>query len=174
MAVFVPTGGAQPAHAQPVEGDQFSFVVIPDTQHYTDSVINHPTFGKQTQWIVDQRDALNVSFVAQLGDLVESFPSDPQWQRANQYMATLDSAGVPNSVLPGNHDMNINNGDAPLFDRYFPPSRYAQASWNSPSASYGGYLGQNLFGLDPIDRKNKDNFALFSEGDLDSVLINLE
>jgi len=174
VAFFVPTGAAQSAHAQPVEGDQFSFVVIPDTQHYSDSTINHPTFGKQTQWIADQRDALNVSFVAHLGDIVESFPSDPQWQRANQYMATLDSAGVPNSVLPGNHDMNINNGDAPLFDRYFPPSRYAQASWNSPSASYGGYLGQNLFGLDPIDRKNKDNFALFSEGDLDSVLINLE
>lgn len=115
-----------------------------------------------------------MSFVAQLGDLVESFPSDPQWQRANQYMATLDFAGVPNSVLPGNHDVNIVTWEAPLFDAYFPPSRYAQASWNSPAASYGGYLGQNLFGPDPIDRKKKDNFALFSERELDFVLINLE
>jgi hypothetical protein len=89
-------------------------------------------------------------------------------------MSTLDSAGVPNTVLPGNHDMDVATGDAPEYRQEFPPSRYAAAGWNSPAARYGGYLGQNLFGPDPVDRGNMDSFALFTAGGLDFLLLNLE
>ena len=37
---------------------------------------------------------------------------------------------------------------SPSTTRYFPVSRYAQASWNSPTASYGGYLG-----AEPVRRR---------------------
>ncbi len=89
-------------------------------------------------------------------------------------MKVLDDAGVPNSVLPGNHDLNITTGESSTFDAYFPPERYSQASWNSEEVSYGGYLGQNLFGPDEIDRRNKDNFALLTAGGIDFLILNLE
>ncbi len=152
----------------------FTFAVVPDTQNYVSMSAYHPIMGQQTQWLVDSRAALNTVFVAQLGDLVGTDTSTAQWPIASQYLATLDHAGLPNTVLPGNHDLNLSTGAAPLYDQYFPPSRYAGASWNSATASYGGYLGQNQFGPDPVDRQNMDNYALFTAGGMNFLLLNLE
>lgn len=154
--------------------DHFTFVVLPDTQAYVLSDDYEHIMGEQTRWIRDHRDDLRTAFVAQVGDLVESHPNEPQWKRASRYMKVLDDAKVPNSVLPGNHDMDVATGKAPMYDKYFPPSRFAKAPWNSATASYGGYLGQNLFGKDPVDRKNKDSFSLFTAGGMKFLLLNLE
>ncbi|MET1016916.1 MAG: PKD domain-containing protein, partial [Leifsonia flava] len=173
LALAAPTAPAFAADPPP-PGEDFTIAVLPDTQLYTVSATNESKFEDQVNWIVDNQDELNISWVTQVGDLVESWPNVNHWERASRYMKVLDDAGVPNSVLPGNHDMNIVTGEATTYDTYFPPSRYSGASWNSPEASYGGYLGQNLFGPDPVDRKNKDNFGLLTAGGLDFVLINLE
>lgn len=160
-------GGPNPA------GD-FTFAVLPDTQNYVSAGANRPIMGAQTQWLVDNRGPLNLKFVSHVGDIVGITTIPIQWSSASQYMATLDNAGVPNSVLPGNHDMDVPTGDAPEYRQWFPVSRYANASWNSPTVSYGGYLGQNLFGPDPVDRGNMDNFALMSAGGMDFLILNLE
>ncbi len=152
----------------------FTFLVIPDTQNYASSATRSPIMAQQTQWIADHRSDLNLAFVAHLGDIVGVDTVDTQWQRASSYLATLDAAGIPNSVLPGNHDMDLTTGAAPLYQQYFPVSRYANASWNSTTASYGGYLGENQFGPDPVDRENMDNYALFTAGGMDFLLLNLE
>ncbi|MFC9983168.1 metallophosphoesterase [Microbacterium keratanolyticum] len=154
--------------------DTFTIIVLPDTQGYTATTTYEQTMGAQTQWIVDSRQQLGTKFVIQVGDLVESWPNVNHWERASRYMKTLDDAGVPNSVLPGNHDLNITTGESSTYDTYFPPSRYANASWNSATVSYGGYLGQNLYGPDGIDRKNKDNFALLTVGTTKLLILNLE
>lgn len=154
--------------------ETFTIVVLPDTQGYTMSTTNEQIMGQQTQWIVDSRAQLNTKFVIQVGDLVESWPNVNHWERASRYMKTLDDAGVPNSVLPGNHDLNITTGESSTYDTYFPPTRYSQASWNSAAVSYGGYLGQNQFGADGIDRKNKDNYNLLTVGGVDLLILNLE
>ena len=154
--------------------EDFTIVLIPDTQGYTLSTTNEFTFDQQTQWIVDQTDDLNVKFAIHLGDIVESWPNVNHWNRASRAMKILDDAGVPNSVLPGNHDLNITTGESSTYDSYFPPSRYSTATWNSPSVRYGGYLGQNQFGPDGIDRKNKDNYALLDAGGLKLLILNLE
>ncbi|MET0796516.1 MAG: hypothetical protein ABWY21_03980, partial [Rhodococcus sp. (in: high G+C Gram-positive bacteria)] len=173
IALAVPTAPAFAADPPP-PGEDFTIAVIPDTQGYTVSATNESKFEDQVDWIVENQDDLNIAWVTQVGDLVESWPNVNHWNRASKYMKVLDDAGVPNSVLPGNHDMNIVTGEATTYDTYFPPSRYSGATWNSPEASYGGYLGQNLFGPDPVDRKNKDNFGLLTAGGMDFVLINLE
>ena len=113
----------------------FTFALIPDTQNYVSTGGLAPTMGVQTQWIADHRTDLNLAFVTHLGDIVGLQDSAVQWQRASQYMATLDTAGVPNTVLPGNHDMNLTTGEAALYKQYFPPSRYSAAAWNSPTAT---------------------------------------
>jgi PKD repeat protein len=163
------TGGGTPNPA----GD-FTFAVIPDTQNYVSAAANRPIMGQQTQWLVDSRQALNTAFVTHLGDVVGIETSTTQWQAASGYMATLDNAGLPNTVLPGNHDINLTTGEAAGYNQYFPVSRYAGAAWNSPTASYGGYLGQNQFGTDPVNRQNMDNYALFTAGGMDFLLLNLE
>ena len=154
--------------------DSFTIVVIPDTQSYVISESLAATFTEQTEWIVDQQDELDTRFVIHVGDVVESHPNTTQWARASASMAVLDDAGIPNSVLPGNHDMDLGTGAAANYDATFPVSRYSQASWNSADVSYGGYLGQNQFGADPINRQNKDNYALLSVGDLDLLILNIE
>ena len=74
----------------------------------------------------------------------------------------------------GTHDLSITTGESNTYDTYFPPSRYSAATWNSASVRYGGYLGQNQFGPDGIDRKNKDNYALLDAGGLKFLIVNLE
>ncbi|GEL94494.1 PKD domain-containing protein [Cellulomonas composti] len=152
----------------------FTLVVLPDTQSYTKSATNHPIMAAQTQWIVDSRASLGTAFVAQVGDLVEFEDNLTNWDRASQYMGTLDAAGVPNAVLPGNHDMDITTGAIDRFRTYFPPSRYQGAAWTPASAQYGGYLGQNQFGPDAVDRGNADSYSLFSAGGMDFLLLSLE
>ncbi|MFE7651268.1 metallophosphoesterase, partial [Streptomyces phaeoluteigriseus] len=172
-ATVMLVGALVPAVASAAD-ETFTIVVLPDTQGYTVSSTYEQTMAAQTQWIVDSRAQLNTKFVIQVGDLVESWPNVNHWERASRYMKTLDDAGVPNSVLPGNHDLDITTGESSTYDSYFPPSRYSAASWNSPTVSYGGYLGQNQFGPDGIDRKNKDSYSLLTVGDTKLLLLSLE
>jgi hypothetical protein len=157
----------------PSNEPNFTFAVIPDTQNYTWSTFQE-TIRAQADWIVAKRSELNIAFVSQLGDLVSEHTSTIQWQRVSERLAVLDAAGVPNSVLPGNHDLDVTTGASPLYHQYFPPSRYADADWTPASARYGGYLGQNLFGADPVDRGNMNNFSLFTAGGTDYLVLALE
>ena len=158
----------------PGVGDPFTFAVLPDTQNYVITATNNPIMTAQAQWFVANRDPLDIAFVAGVGDVVDNYTSAAQWTRASGNLAIMDAGGVPNSVLPGNHDFNLATGDFTMWNQYLPVSRYRDASWNSPAASYGGYYGQHQFGPDAADRQNMDNYALFTAGGMDFLLVNLE
>ena len=158
----------------PGVGDPFTFAVLPDTQNYVITPTNNPIMTAQAQWFVANRDPLDIAFVAGVGDVVDNYTSAAQWTRASDNLAIMDAGGVPNSVLPGNHDFNLATGDFTMWNQYLPVSRYRDATWNSPAASYGGYYGQHQFGPDAADRQNMDNFALFTAGGMDFILVNLE
>ncbi len=132
----------------------FTLVALPDTQYYSE---NYPEiFTAQTQWIVDSKEELNISFVTHLGDIVEHIDMyESEWINANNSMSILDGH-VPYGLLPGNHDMNL-EGIAIYYDKYFPASRYDAYAW------YGGFY-----------RNNKNNFELFSVGILDIIIVHLE
>lgn len=160
--------GATVSNAQP-----FTLVVLPDTQNYTYSG-RQWTINAQTQWVLDTRSSFNTAMVVHLGDLVSNYDNVTQWGHASAGMKVLDDAAMPNTVTPGNHDFNNASGAFTEYDTYFPPTRYLSKTWTPSTASYGGYLGQNLFGTDPVDRRNMDNFALFSAGGTDFLVLNLE
>jgi hypothetical protein len=142
----------------------FTLVALPDTQHYVDSA-NYPLFTAQTQWIVANRQALNIAFVTHLGDLAQNIDQVPlEWQRVDTSMSVLDAAAVPYSVSPGNHDISA-SGVGAFFDQYFPVSRFLGRPW------YAGWLGQEA---GDVNRENKNNYELFSVGPLDFVIIHLE
>ena len=164
VGATVPGGG---------QGSPFTLVALPDTQNYTYGG-RQATIVQQTQWAVNSRAQLNTAMVVQLGDLVSNFDNLTQWGHTSNGFKVLDDANLPNTVVGGNHDFDNATGAFAQYDSFFPPSRYAGKPWTPSTARYGGYLGQNLFGPDPVDRRNMDNFALFSAGGRDFLVLNLE
>ena len=154
-------------------GTPFTLVALPDTQNYTYNN-RQGTMNQQSQWVLNNRNQLNTAMVVQLGDLVSEEENANQWGLTSAAFKIMDDANMPNTVVAGNHDFNIDTGDATEYNTWFGPSRYVGKQWTPNSASYGGYLGQNLFGPDPVNRGNMDNFALFSAGGRDFLVLNLE
>ncbi|HEY4151832.1 MAG TPA: metallophosphoesterase, partial [Pseudolysinimonas sp.] len=111
--------------------DHYDFAVshLTDTQYLTESYPG--VYGQEVSWIADNAASRKIAFATHTGDIVENWvdpDQDPSRARrefasASKMEAILDDAGVPNSVLPGNHDSKRGN-DYSLFNQYFPPSRY--------------------------------------------------
>ena len=140
-----------------VSPGDFTIVALPDTQMYSN---NYPQiFQSQTQWIVANKDDLNIVFVTHEGDIVDYANVTAQWSNANAAMSVLDGQ-VPYGVLAGNHDMypSGNVSGTQMYNTYFPYTRYDGQSW------YGGHYGTT----------NDNNFELFSASGVDFVIIHLQ
>ena len=152
----------------------FTIVVIPDTQGYDGRgakrtpgsalPLTNSVFQNHTRWITENLRAQNIVFVTHVGDIVDLNTHD-QWRLARECLDRLHGA-VPYGLTVGNHDMT-KDGDASLFQRYFPAERFREFPW------YGGCFeparpGQNISG------NNANSFQLFSAGGLDFVHLNLE
>jgi hypothetical protein len=146
------TGGSSTA-------DPFTLVALPDIQNYT-SPSRGAMIAQQAQWVADRRAAMNTQFVVQLGDLVADWAYAPHWPWASDGLKILNDRRVPHAVVPGNHDFDYRTGAFAEYDRWFPVSRFADADWTPSSARYGGYMGQDQFGDDPVDRANMNNYSL--------------
>ncbi len=127
LAAFLTIGYSGRAQ---VTAPDFSVVVLPDTQFYSES---HPAiFNAQTQWIVTNSAKYNIPFVLGEGDIVNVADQPAQWQNADAAVKLLDSAKMPYVLPLGNHDYDDFNPSArgtTAFNTYFGPSRYAQYSW---------------------------------------------
>ncbi len=139
-------------------GEDFTIIALPDTQHYSE---NDPAiFTAQTQWIVDNKDTLNIVYVAHEGDIVDIASDTTQWENADASMSLLEDPittgltdGIPYGILPGNHDMPTTN-----YNIYFGVSRFEGRSY------YGGHYGTT----------NDNNYSFFSASGIDFIVINLE
>lgn len=112
--------------------NSFSIVILPDTQNYSQYFPD--IFQAQTQWIVDNRAALNIQMVIGVGDIVNHPDSLTEWANATKAADILDGK-VPYTFAIGNHDYDglaPSKRSATLFNQYFGPPRYAAYSW------YGG------------------------------------
>ena len=134
--------------AQSADPD-FTIAVLPDTQKYSASYPG--IFTAQTQWIVNNRAARNILFVAQEGDVIDS-PTAAQYANASASMSLLDGV-LPYGLLRGNHD-----SDSALFNQYFPYTRYSGYSW------YGGHYPANA---------NDNSFQTFSAGSQQLLVLHL-
>jgi hypothetical protein len=142
------------AGAQTADGD-FSIVVLPDTQNY--SQYYPQIFAAQTQWIAAQRDALNIQLVIGVGDIVNDGSSDAQWQNADAAVQTLDQAGVPYVMAIGNHDYDGQRPQdraATKFNQYFGPQRYANYPWYHGENNYPAGSNENFFATFKIRKKD--------------------
>ncbi len=156
--------------------EPFTIVALPDTQNYVCSRCAdkwHPDiFRAQTEWIVENQDALNIVFVTHEGDVVEigdgSLHRDPatgeldenrEWLEADQAIETLDGQ-MPYSVAIGDHDYNEEqrqSSGAGGFREWFGEDRYSGYPW------YGGAGPREL-----------SHYQLFSAGGYEFLHIALE
>jgi hypothetical protein len=134
----------------------FKIVLLPDTQHYTDSALNIFHFDAQTQWIADNVTAEGLVLTTMVGDLVENGAEGPtlnqvEWDRALAAMARLDGdllaepdGLLPYSTVPGNHDYDVvdQKGPATQYLAHFGPGRYAGRSWFESSSAGGTNMAQ--------------------------------
>jgi len=149
-------------------GPDFTLVTLPDTQFYSENADGQraATYAAQTQWIVEQRDALNIAFVSHMGDLVNTARNAAEWQVADAAMRIIEDPattarafGIPWGGAPGNHDLDP-YGDATgtsTFEKTFGASRFAGRSY------YGGHFGTD----------NSNNYQLFSASGLDFIILHL-
>ena len=148
--------------------------MLPDTQYYTD--IRHggtpAHFTAQTQWIADNKDSLNIVFVAHLGDVVQKGNTkEIPWMYADYSMSIIEDSlitnledGIPYGIAVGNHDQGVGvgsvgePGETELYNQYFGENRFLGRSY------YGGHYGT----------KNDQHYVLFSASGYDFIAIFFE
>lgn len=133
-------------------GENFTIIALPDTQFYSANIngVGATIFDNQTKWIVNNKENMNVAFVTQEGDVVNT-NTIAEWNNANHSLSLLDGV-VPWALLPGTHDGNPSNlGN---YESYFGYTRFNSRTW------YGG----------AYQNKNANSYELFSGGE-DEYLI---
>ena len=85
------------------QAQAFTIAWLSDTQNYHNAY--KPIFDGMTQWIADNRAALDIRFVFHTGDVVGSWSSEDQWRQARESMGILSSASIPFLTVCGNHDI---------------------------------------------------------------------
>jgi hypothetical protein len=143
-----------------VTAPDFSVVVLPDTQYYSQS---YPQiFTEQTQWIVNNQANYNIQFVIGEGDVVNTAEQTAQWQNADASVRLLDNANIPYVLSIGNHDYGDeepSTRDTSAFNSYFGPSRYAPYTW---------YMGGYPSGT------NDNFYAVFTVNGQQYLILSLE
>ncbi len=175
------------------DNHEFSMVVLPDTQLYSET---YPAIIEaQMQWIVDNRTTENIIYVAQLGDLKDDLFCDnkliasavggprTEWDIVNQAFGLLESAtsatqpnGVPFGTVAGNHDFEPFAGACPT-DWDNPAQRILNNA--STGLAYNNLFGPSRFtgrayyGGSRVAGSNEDNYTLFESNGVKFIAINL-
>jgi PKD repeat protein len=139
----------------------FSIIALPDTQKYT---AYYPwIFTNQTQWIVENREVLNIVWVGHEGDITDG-GTELEFQRASTSMSLLEDAnttglpyGIPYTIIPGNHDHDIYHTNN-YFNLYFNYTRFEGRPY------YGGHYSTN----------NDNNYALFNASGMDFIVVGID
>jgi Concanavalin A-like lectin/glucanases superfamily len=85
---------------------RFTIAVIPDTQYLFDADRgNSEVLAASLRWLVAHRREYGIVFTAVLGDMVENHRAEELAEAARVYRI-LDDAGMPYSVVAGNHDLS--------------------------------------------------------------------
>ncbi|HOX58953.1 MAG TPA: metallophosphoesterase [Candidatus Paceibacterota bacterium] len=174
----VTRGSLRSGFVKPDPRADFAIVVLPDTQNYAQERPNaacKEMWISQTEWIIRNREAHNIAYVAHLGDIVQNgdllkngAPNLKEWQNATNAMyrledplRTLQRNGIPYGMAVGNHDQEPSGtpgGTTRYFNEFFGVPHFSGRSY------YGGHYGDN----------NDSHFDLFSASGLDFIVLYFE
>ena len=92
---------------------EYSFIAIGDTQNlnYIDVTENKKNMYKIYDWIASKKTDYNIQYVLELGDITQSWHRgykvwDAEWERSADAHLALENAGIPYSIVRGNHDLS--------------------------------------------------------------------
>ncbi len=100
----------------------YTFIIVPDIQIMTH--FNNARINNMTQWMVNNKQRLNIEFVVFVGDLADTGKNLAEYQAAKTAMDKLNNQ-VPYCFVPGNHDYVDNFSglrNTEYFNQYFPYS----------------------------------------------------
>ncbi|SIT33704.1 FG-GAP repeat-containing protein [Filimonas lacunae] len=130
--------------------EEFSIVVLPDTQYYTAEKNGgkKEMFYAQTDWIVKNAAKERIQYVIQLGDISDDGEKIPQeWVNASEAMYRLEKPlpgypqGIPYGLAVGNHDQTKSQfpvtGKTDQYNKYFGVAHFKGKQW------YGGHYGND-------------------------------
>lgn len=153
--------------------ENFSIVLLPDTQKYTEKgAMKFNLYEMQTRWIAENRDERNIQFVIHLGDITERNGQRNQgleWEVAHGAHQILDDHNIPYSTTTGNHDYYSRAGHYRSIKR----NVYAR------NTDYGEHFGAFRFEGRPwyggsYSPENINNFMTFQVGTLKFLVLSLE
>lgn len=138
--------------------DQYDFTVAweSDTQYYNQNPDFYPHQRAIHDFLVAQRSDLDLQFLMHTGDIVNDWDQPAQWQRADVAYRDLDRAGIPYSVLAGNHDVGHHRNDYGAYGQWFGEARYASNPW------YGG-----------SHENNRGSYSLVSSDGIDLMVVSM-
>lgn len=137
----------------PTEDYFWTLVVIPDTQHYTQNIGKAPHWRmlKAFDWIVANKERLNIQMVQGLGDITQNWADSREWGLAADAWYKLDGV-VGWMPIIGNHD------SPSKFNLIFPIQHFrSHAHWG------GDYNG-----------RTENNYMLLTMGAEDYLFLHLE
>lgn len=169
-------------------GDEFSIIVLPDTQNYIQNLrgkSNRDMFRDQIEWIVANRNRFNIAYVTHLGDLSQSINmskesnasmgdkaieiSAERFRACDSIMTPLDKANIPYGIAVGNHDQFPFAGEAggnstDLFHKWF-VNKGVQKS---------RFAGKTFFGGTREPDRYDDHYDVFNAGGREWIVIYIE
>lgn len=152
--IVLSRSAATAEHISELPDGAFSMVVMPDTQAYVTEKSEF-YFDAEISWILDQREQQNIVIVSHVGDIINRYETDSEWEIAGRQMKRL-SGKIPFGISVGNHDM-LSSGESLKFQKTFPASLFEQESW------YGGQV-----------KDNANSCQLLSAGGMQFVILHLE
>ncbi len=112
--------------------DEFTIVYLPDTQLYAAGQGDDELPMRAAMaWIKKARKNWKIRLVTHGGDVVDRAANREEWFEARDWFDVLDTANIPYSVPPGNHDYigKVRNRDSTVFNEFFSPARLRNQPW---------------------------------------------
>jgi hypothetical protein len=148
-----------------IKAQDFTLVVLPDIQNMSNTGLKQNLFNEM-QYIIDNKNLLNVQFVASLGDYTaggyQGTSSHESWKIAKQSSDMIINAAIPYASCMGNHDMDTVPSSQILiplirFNQYYPISEFENKSY------FGGY-----------HRDISNGYYLFTASGMDFIILVLQ
>lgn len=160
LAILVATasyGQIPQAQAQAQAAENFTIVMLPDTQYASEYWPE--VFRAQMQWVDNQQSASNIRYVLHVGDVVDNSDQQVQWNNSKSAMG-LPTDDVPYIIGPGNHDLDSTTTRA--------ATRYNN---NYPR---GTFTGLPSFGGTYPSAQNDNAYHTFTAGGVDWLVVALK
>ncbi|WP_435772036.1 metallophosphoesterase [Nocardioides sp. SYSU DS0651] len=141
--------------ATPRSSYDFTIGWMSDTQYYNETEDYYPHQRAINEFLLDQREELNLQYVIHTGDIVNVATEERQWLNADPAYDLFDQAGLPYGVLAGNHDVGHHDNDYAHFSRWFGEARFAGNPW------YGGSHQDNRGHYDLVSANGVDFLMLY-------------